>query len=699
MDFDDRFKPERYTDPEQLREGMLTDRKMEIPAIWDVPEKRLDFVKDFIALANMSYRFGRVGRLLFGITDDHRIVGVTRQATKAKHWWGIDYSQERDRESLFQQILRDFDRAISEFIEPKTAHLQMKWGWVKDHLVAYLEIGAELSNPRPYRVKKEIRAGGKVLYPREAWRRQGESNQQMTQEEYENWPSHNDCPVISGQHWRRYFERLQSGDFAQAADLPGYQEPRIDGKELLADRVKKFLESEQALLVVEGRAGMGKTKFLRRLVCELARAAVPYVRDLPDDEPPSAWIPVYKELRQKPFRKNDALDKCIISWWNADGGFLAGRSGPKTTSLLKRPHSRWLVCMDGLDEMSKKAIEAFYEALSEFREHYPRVKVIITTRPDAVDPGWERKGVVVKMNELDDEDIRSFLGIAIQGKDEQRAEAETRRLQAIGMLERYSEIAHLVRTPLYLDAYARVFAPEPLPLAELPPPASMAPLALDPVPTTRKTIAPEEFIRRIPNLSAEMGEGVSDSGSEVEASVDGAPLTEDEISDNHPSPPPPLTQVLDRMLERIWDHDRKHFQEPKVSTSVSEPLLNLKQLAARVDGRDKFDAEECRKALKRVKWRERMLSLGLIETRNDWLLFPSRLLQSFLAADWLWHLWQRQKKHALRRLVSADPFWQKAHEFFRELATHDPDAVNVVSQLVGGLGNGIALTQPGAKFD
>lgn len=702
MDWDDRFRPERYTDPAFLSEGLFADYKSEIYPIRDDWKKCLDFVVDFIALANMSYRFGKVARLLFGMDRNmHDIVGVEGQSTRAAHLSGINYAEHGDLHRLFNElILRDFRWAVEKYVEPRTVHLEMKWGMVEGRLCAYLEIGAETANAHAYRVGREIRAShnGKVIRPGDSWRRCGESNCKLSSEEYDLWLSTNDCPVLYGRQWQRYFDRLQGGDFAQAADLPGYQEPRVDTGELLADRVKRFLESDQSLLVIEGRAGMGKTKFIQRLVCELARNAVSYVRDLPDDEPPGAWIPVYKELRQTPFRRDDALDKCIINWWNSNGDFLAGRSYPKATSILKRPNSRWLVCLDGLDEMSKKAIEGFYEALSTFRIEYPRVKVLITTRSDAVDPGWKRKGVVVRMSELDTESIRSYLSIAIQGNGQQMVDAEERRAQALGMLGTNDELAQLVRTPLYLDAYARVFAPEPLPLAELPLPETVSPIV--PVPPVQGEIAPEEFMERIPELRAEMSEGDSASYSEAEHSVEEASSNDGEASDDHTSPPPPLTQVLDRMLERIWEHDRKHFQEPKDSTSASAPLLYLKHLAAKVDGRGRFDVEECRKVKvpKQANWLARMLSLGLIEGRGDWLFFSSRLLQSFLAADYLWHLWQAKNQRSLRRLMVANAFWHRACNLFRELAVHDPEAVNFVSQLVGGLGEGNAVAQPGTKL-
>ena len=272
MDFDQCFNKEWFTDPQKRLEGMFLDRKSEIYPIFDNTAKLADFIIDFIALANMSYRYGRISRILFGISDDYKITGVIGQSTKKKHMTDIDYNNEQDLEKLFRKRMEyDFRQAIKEHIEPERVEIQMHWGRTKEGapLVAYLEIGAQLSNKTAYRTKNEIK--NTRIKAGQSWKREGESNRQLQGEEYNYWLSHNECPVIPISNWRKYFENLQGGRFAEAMNLLGYIEPKTTRGIPLKNIINEFLRSDKSrVLIIEGPAGMGKTEFMRRMVFNIA---------------------------------------------------------------------------------------------------------------------------------------------------------------------------------------------------------------------------------------------------------------------------------------------------------------------------------------------------------------------------------------------------------------------------------------------
>jgi len=156
MDFDDVFKTERYTTPALRREGEFVDRKQKIPVIQGEPKELADFVVDVIAMANMSYRFGRVGRILYGITDKGEIIGVEGQHTR-KHSHQVDLQSESGGEKFFDEVVsRDFRWAAEKYIKPQTPWLHIQYGFVAGKLCAYLEIGANLANKQAYYLAQDI---------------------------------------------------------------------------------------------------------------------------------------------------------------------------------------------------------------------------------------------------------------------------------------------------------------------------------------------------------------------------------------------------------------------------------------------------------------------------------------------------------------------------------------------------------------
>jgi hypothetical protein len=627
MDWDSQFNPKRFTDPSHLSEGLLMDRKWDLPEIAEDPKKRIDFIKDFIALANMSYRFGRVARILFGIDNSRKILGVSK-ATKAKYLQGIDLNIESDREKFFnERILSHFYREIKKFVTPSSVHLVMHWGDVKDtdgqdKLVAYLEIRAETGNRFAYRFKESKIAEYQKFYQDYenpnlplSWKREGEINSKfLTQEEYDNWLSFSDCPVISGSKWRAYFDKLSSDDFRVAHILEGYQEPKaVDGK-LLTEKVKDFQGSRDTLLVIEGAAGMGKTFFLRREVYRIAQEAIPYCRDLPDDAPPAYFLPIYRELQREIFRRESNLAIKALQWWNIKM-VLARFSpkAPKACQLFRRQDTQWILFLDALDEMDVRSIKNFKLALEEFRVSYPDVKIIITTRPDVVDPEWRANGIVVTMQPLDEISIHSFLEASIQGEY-----ANDELTLAKKLLNDHPQLLELVRVPLYLKAYS------------------------------------EEFIS-----------------------------SDDQQDDD--DEPYPLSRVLEKMLDKIWAHNSKHFHVDREETAPDERITKLSQLAAKADGENLCELETGKREVGGKRVLNRFLSIGFLEIRNSWLRFRSDIVQCYFAAkhlDYIWRSSMKMRRRRIRQLIpSPNSFWEHAFNFYKEIS-YDAEAIQFVLGLI-----------------
>ncbi len=663
MDFDDHFNGQLFTNPSKRREGMFLDRKSEIYPIFDDKEKLADFIVDFIALANMSYRYGKVSRILFGITDHYELVGVKGQATRKKHLANVDYENERDLEKLFRECIEhDFRRAIEQYVDPKSVEIQMHWGIAENSalLVSYLEIGAQLSNRTAYRTKKEIK--GTRIHAGMAWKREGEHNKQLSEDEFVNWLSHNECPVISRENWKFYFDKLRAGRFAQAMNLTGYIEPKSSQSELLQSVVNNFLNSgDRRVMIIEGHAGMGKTEFMRRLVFNIAEDARPYLDfNVPDDKPPGSLIPIYRELRDERFDEKSDLAKQAIKWLNTEGKLFT-KLPSNGQRLLSRADTNWVLCLDGLDEIrDKKSIRAFWCCLREFIDIYPKVKVIISSRPDAIDPIWRRDFDVVTIAMLTDEEIlHHFDSIAYQEEKELASQ----------VLKDCPELLQEIRNPLYLKAFANALFKE----QDQRNPVSLQPIKEASIPEPKTgDLSPEAITQYTSNL--EYDEPIDEPIKKKSKDNDLEQI--DEYPDRFS-----CARIIKQMLDMILEHDRKNLYELGQPSEIKQGIERLKALAAKVDGQKKFDHTIANKQLtkKRV---DRYLSLGLIEIADDSLSFPRRLFQVYMAADHVWCLWCARRKNMIINLIAQpNEFWLEVQRMFNQFA-YDNEAIDFISQLV-----------------
>jgi predicted HTH transcriptional regulator len=177
---DPHFIAERFTNPQYIEERTLSDRKVEIPQIRDNPDKRAEFIRDVIALANASRRRGEPGYLLFGIDDGWNIVGIEGQSVKRNLPDDYDPNDPRKIEKLQRETIEDaFNKITREYIAPKAPLLSYHHNYhgelVEGKRVSYLEIRAEADNAIAYEVKKDIQESKPPLQRSEAWERQGHS--------------------------------------------------------------------------------------------------------------------------------------------------------------------------------------------------------------------------------------------------------------------------------------------------------------------------------------------------------------------------------------------------------------------------------------------------------------------------------------------------------------------------------------------
>ncbi|MGQ9492663.1 MAG: NACHT domain-containing protein [Anaerolineae bacterium] len=160
----------------------------------------------------------------------------------------------------------------------------------------------------------------------------------------------------------------------------------------LDECVDDFLNSaDDRLLAIGGRIGAGKSTFLERLCFQLADRALSSADNVLSSE---KWIPIHFELK------------------GFDRGTLRKRlyNQLKIQDRLHWPKSlptrRFLICLDGLDEIVGTI--RYQTILSEIEElaTFPNVKVIVTSRPQTIPTRW--RGHVVCIMPLSREEVRNY---------------------------------------------------------------------------------------------------------------------------------------------------------------------------------------------------------------------------------------------------------------------------------------------------
>jgi len=369
------FRSDLFSNDWSYQEGPLLDRKQEIYDL-RAPDKKAEFVRDVIALANSARRFGKPAYLLFGITDSGEICGVRSRD-------GVPDQKYIDN------VHRQMMQIINTYIEPQMPASRLEIGEVDDKLVAYLIIPPEATKS-PFCVAKELRGDRSILLEEgKRWIRFGESKGEIRIRSLEQssppyfW-SYAEVPYVVPDHWIEYGENILS-IMGNARLIKAYQELYSDSGERLSVLVDKFLQSDKRLLVILGEAGVGKSTFIQRLVAELAdsvKAAMKEAARREEFVAPNCLVPVYFSLRNVQIMDDRHLAAELINHVNQYAHFWENRpSHPEL--LFEYKELNWLICFDGVDEIfNQEEICKFFSSIESFLRRYPYIRAILTARPN-----------------------------------------------------------------------------------------------------------------------------------------------------------------------------------------------------------------------------------------------------------------------------------------------------------------------------
>lgn len=675
------FKYELFEDPVEYEEVPLRDRKAEFPNLQKkarLPEKKAEFIRDVIALANTARLWGKPAYLLFGINDSGEVVGIQ------DHLKVYSISDKLEPHQVQEEARKQMQSLIREYIKPLLAQFELKFGKKHGHLVAYLII-EPISSHKPFQVAKPFGKGiTRPLKEDDCWIRLGESKNKIAAREISPTEApycyaYAQVPYLLPSHWEQYFSAvLNTRAILDVQYIPNYVEPTTEEGRSLVSVVETFLDSdEQRLLLIRGAAGSGKTTFLGRLVYKYTsdgQVRSEGIRQREEFVPPSDWIPVLVHLRHRDKNVNSVkqFSEFLTTVIGNQGEFWNERPS-KPEKLLEIDAVRWLLCLDGYDELQESGQKHFIGMISEFVRRYPRIKVLVTSRLETVQVDWLRMVEAARetIRPLTDREIQEFFH-TYTGRHQsvptasENAELDDARREALDFVSSHPDVWKLCSYPSYLTATIREFFPSsnetPTDQPEFVHKGKSADLsvALDSVlqSTDESILSPlvaEDELRleapvteELPEFEASDGR-YEDAGREIQTGI-----------------------ILHNIYQYLWQREAQRWSVQSLDSS--DMWEETGHLALRMHDRITFAPREAQRTIQSLpKW---LLTLGICQhtaTMPINLRFVTELTKAFFAASVLanfhnfdsaeqklWNCAQEFRNQVWNLLSSLSP-----HEFSR----------------------------------
>jgi hypothetical protein len=604
------FNFDLFTQPDQYEETLLRDRKAFVE-YWKDAEKA-EFVKDVIALANTARMLGKPAYLILGVRDGAD--GTPDDICGIGEMFARQIRQGRTEEQAFGTIRHEMADIVLRYITPLLSP-DIQFAKYDEEVVGYVLIRPLTTGP--FQVSQEFRSGRETyLRAGQCWLRFGESKHEVKLEELT--PNDDqlrycyaEVPYVVPSIWQRYFEEVQREMLKLTADAPeesAYQELRNDKGVPISKIVDDFLtKNDDRWLILQGAAGCGKSLFLQRLVNSLAQNGEQEMRDarrLEQFVPPGGFIPIYYRLRELTAKaRTDSvyftriLCNLLAALWQDNPN---GKRPSRPEELFDNPGLRWLIVLDGLDEIgAHERRREFLRILIEFMQTYPRLRVILSTRP--VLPLQNEPANLVEIAPLDEKQVQDFLMAYRTDQNDKEIDVFIESYKA------WEDARKLLSVPVYLNAALATVGIQRK-VSDVQPPPENSPLQSE---ANINTGEPQEASENNPeSISSTLPE---DTSLEVEQPFTREPTKREDDRKEE------FVDTLPRLIERVY----KAFWEREERRGRFENLKRLQcgtyQLAA--SQMNTCPAYVQRKPARRLftekglRW---VLEMGILDDDNEW---------------------------------------------------------------------------------
>lgn len=621
-----------FTNPVYYEESPLVDRKLEYE--WRESWAKTEFIRDVISLANTARLRGKPAYLLLGIDNNGKCIGIDSMLQQM----GIDLQKENFK--VAELVKSEFQKLISNHIRPPLWLWDFRIILIEQKRCGYLSIDP-VTLPQLFSVSKRKKAfkgkKDKSIYQGQSWIRTGESKESLESvgisiEDPEYRYSYAEVPYVLPSVWQRYLQEIQRKLQILMADAPeesAYQELRDNKGVPIQKIVDEFLaQDDEHLLILQGVAGCGKSLFMQRLANELAELGEQEMKDaqrLEQFTPPAGFIPIYYRLRDLTYKaRTDSahftriLCDLLSPLWE---DHVHGQRPKYPEKLFEKPALNWLIVLDGLDEIGQYSRrKAFLKVLVEFMHAYPRLRVILTTRPS---PGISLSSIeharLIEIASLDEKQITDFL--MAYRTDNQNEDAIHTFVQ---QCKTWEDAWRLLGVPAYLNAAALSLGiPRTITDVQEQPPE---------VPVEVRTVEGDaSYASDSQNVEPISQDSLPDASLEVDAPVTAEPterLEEKRDEEFVKS----LPQLLDQIYDAFWEREKKRGIE-----SIKHWRCKTHELAAKaMKNCPEFVKRDRAQRRLREKGLRRVLEMGILsENEHEHIFFTIPSAQIYSAAKQL----------------------------------------------------------------
>ncbi|MGB9889559.1 MAG: NACHT domain-containing protein [Anaerolineae bacterium] len=653
------FRSELFTEPREYEETPLRDRKQKFPNL-DHDEEKAEFLRDVIAMANTARSWGKPAYLLFGLNNQGNLSDIWDDLQRyCRSERALVDKDEKGLVLVAEQIRHRIAAIFGEYIAPPLHQWDFRLEWLEGNCVAYLSIEPDCRE-KAFHIARDlvIRHGRRrkvLLSPGECWIRSGESKRDIDRRKLDrNSPCYREVPFVAPSMWLRYFEALRSN--LKAARIEPYIDLYDARGKLLAAVIQEWLSegSRRPILIVAGPPGSGKSTLLCRIVAELANESIQAMEETRRREEfrqPPNWIPVYFPLRETQIQSARTLAKEILRQANSLGNWWTGEpSAPE--KLLEHEELQWLVCFDGLDELwEDRRVESFLRQIRTLWRRYPRLKVLVSTRPVVSLPNDIE---CVHLAGLSERQILQYLQAFV-------SEANKPFYQQLekGLSNPESELyplREICTVPLYLEALANLIAPETPARTEEVLPESVPPDHDQDSGGSAKSEPSEGGSQPQP---IPLDELISDIGDEKQTPDD---WSEDLVHEEEAGPPITLGWVLDRVVRRVWDREARRRTVERLK--LDRWWRATGKLSLTIDGHRRFvEDETARRHYSSRRGLQWVLNLDILRTSREGIAFSHPSVQHYFGAE---HLRVDKDPHRWEKECTPD-FWRSVTTILNQI--------------------------------
>lgn len=445
----------------------------------------------------------------------------------------------------------------------------------------------------------------------------------------------------------------------------GYQDPLNSSGERMDAQLRHFMAGDGRLWVIQGLAGIGKTAFMLRQLAGLIEGNAEAMYEIANREEfrgPPDWIPLYLSLRGQSIRNVNDLTDRLMDVVHASRAFWTGRRPNHPEHLLEYPELKWLIYCDGLDEIWNDVGQRnFLGALRHFLDRFPRLKVVLTTRPESVAQDWEQwpGTVLVRMAPMTQEMIRNY--VSSQIVDEKAVE---RVQEIVDSLSASPDLWHLCSFPVCLEAAMKELAdvyPQPLEdkTAEAKPVQVEGDVDTGVI-ETANTSAVEPVL---PNMVDVSDLVVTEADPHLVNTTD---QPNEEIL-----PPIRPGRVVHGLYVRLWEREINRRAIRRAQTDSW--WAGTGKLAIETDGQTpRFLWDDAKRALgsaPAVFW---LLNLGIIDrtSQSGTLAYRTEMTKAYFAASYIEQRPNNRQTQRLYRQTTAS-FRERMHSILEAISTND----------------------------